>query len=154
MNQACKCQGLQYYDDAKFCHECGGEITPKQVSNSLVCSGFCEGCAKRVPQFSTHCFRCGRKTKATQINLSPQNAGESKEEYSYTLIAEALMRPSGATACELRALSLLLRARFPKGDCQVVRRDNVSDVIGFHISGANVHYGSSAVLSLAKHYGA
>ena len=62
------------------------------------------------------------------------------------------MRPSGATTSELHALANLLHARFPKGDCQVVRMNNSSNNIGFGVSGQNVLIGSSAVLNLAKHY--
>ena len=72
----------------------------------------------------------------------------------YSLVGEALIRSSGATAVEVKALEHLLRATLADDDdggYQLVRMNNVDNEIGFGVSGQRIQSGASAVLLLAMH---
>ena len=146
MEYACSCKDISYHQGARFCHACGRQVTIKQLLDCYHLNEFCEGCTKDVPQDSEFCFRCGKGIKL----ISKKEETKQKEMDSYVLIGEALLRSSGASSAELKVLSKLLLARFPKGDCQLVHIASTN--IGFQVSGQHVVTGISAVLLLATHY--
>ncbi len=147
----CQCKNVQYYYGASYCHLCGGVTTHiVDLLNQTRFSEYCNRCDIKSPQSSKFCIFCGDPIKS-------KSPIETKIEDSYTLIAEALMRSSGVSQLEFKALCNLLRERFPKGDCQLIAKDLTYNIIpataiGFQVSGQDVVTGTSAVALLAIHY--